>query len=123
MQRGLEAFDMLAGAAHAISAPPPKLKKLRKKLDAANAIDRPKMIWISRRKPPAVSPNARVRPVMMMMITAMILATGPWTEFQHLLQRLFPRHAGARRLRAGGDRESEADGHADAKDGRVDRES
>ena len=38
---------------HQISAPPPKLKKLRKKeLEAANAIDRPKTIWISRRKPP-----------------------------------------------------------------------
>src|SRR5204863_9974789 len=68
----LETFDMLA---HAISAPPPKLKKLRKKLDAAKAIDRPKMIWIRRRKPPAVSPKARVRPVTMMMITATILAT------------------------------------------------
>src|SRR5690606_31559285 len=63
--------------AHAISAPPPKLKKERKKLDAANAIDRPKMIWIRRLKPPLVSPKASVRPVTMMMITAMILATGP----------------------------------------------
>src|SRR6266568_2208086 len=30
-----------------------------------------------RRKPPAVSPKARVRPVTMMMITATILETGP----------------------------------------------
>ena len=40
----LEAFDMLAGTGHAISAPPPKLKKDRKKLDAANAMLSPKMI-------------------------------------------------------------------------------
>jgi hypothetical protein len=43
-----EAFDVLAAAVHdrlhAISAPPPKLKKERKKDDAANAIDKPKMI-------------------------------------------------------------------------------
>src|SRR3546814_13326433 len=41
----------MLGAAHAISAPPPNEKKDRKKLDAAKAIDRPKMIWISRRNP------------------------------------------------------------------------
>src|SRR5690606_36307133 len=62
---------------HQTSAPPPKEKKDRKKLDAAKAIDRPNTIWISRRKPPLVSPNASVRPVTMMMMTAMILATGP----------------------------------------------
>src|SRR5687768_6203843 len=77
---GLEAFEMMAGANHAISAPPPKLKKERKKLDAAKAIDNPKMIWMSRRKPPAVSPNARLSPVTIMMMTATILATGPWTD-------------------------------------------
>src|SRR3546814_7706777 len=75
---------MLSGAerdrSHAISAPPPKLKKLRKKLDAANAIDRPNTIWIRRRKPPLLSPNAKVRPVTMMTITATIFATGPWTD-------------------------------------------
>src|SRR3546814_7654610 len=65
---------------HEISAPPPKLKKLRKKEEAAKAIDSPKMIWMRRRNPPAVSPNASVRPVTMMMITATILATGPWTD-------------------------------------------
>src|SRR3546814_8620142 len=63
-------------AGHQTSAPPPKEKKDRKKLDAAKAIDRPKTIWISFRAPPDVSPKARVRPVMMMIITAMILATG-----------------------------------------------
>src|SRR3546814_10511582 len=40
----------MLGAAHAISAPPPNERKDRKKLDAAKAIDRPKMIWISRRR-------------------------------------------------------------------------
>lgn len=35
--------------AHQTSAPPPKLKKLRKKEEAANATDRPKTIWINGR--------------------------------------------------------------------------
>src|SRR6266849_5283090 len=65
---------------HQTSAPPPKEKNDRKKELAANAIERPNTIWISRRKPPEVSPNASVRPVTMMMITAMILATGPSTD-------------------------------------------
>src|SRR3546814_4878009 len=60
----LEAFEMLSGAerdrSHAISAPPPKLKKLRKKLDAANAIDRPNTIWIRRRKPPLDRKSTRL---------------------------------------------------------------
>src|SRR5882724_39459 len=65
---------------HQTSAPPPKEKNDRKKELAAKAIERPNTIWISRRKPPEVSPNASVRPVTMMMITAMILATGPSTD-------------------------------------------
>src|SRR5216684_2722480 len=65
---------------HQTSAPPPKEKNDRKKELAANAIERPNTIWISRRKPPEVSPNASVRPVTMMMMTAMILATGPSTD-------------------------------------------
>src|SRR6266446_6823152 len=64
--------------AHDISAPPAKLKKVRKKELAANAIDRPKTIWINRRIPPEVSPKASAKPEPMMMMTAMILATGPW---------------------------------------------
>src|SRR5215831_15001569 len=62
---------------HQISAPPAKEKNDRKNDDAANAIDRPNTIWMRRRNPPAVSPKASVRPVTMMMITAMILETGP----------------------------------------------
>src|SRR5216683_2153709 len=65
---------------HQTSAPPPKEKNERKKELAAKAIERPNTIWISRRKPPEVSPNASVRPVTMMMMTAMILATGPSTD-------------------------------------------
>src|SRR5712691_11112714 len=65
---------------HQTSAPPPKEKNERKKELAANAIERPNTIWISRRKPPEVSPNASVSPVTMMMMTAMILATGPSTD-------------------------------------------
>src|SRR3546814_13075781 len=71
---------MLNAVRHQTSAPPPKLKKLRKNELAANAMVRPNTIWISRRKPPLVSPKASVRPVMMMMITATILATGAWTD-------------------------------------------
>src|SRR5690606_5605132 len=63
-------------------APPPKLKKLKKNELAAKAMDRPNTIWIRRRKPPLVSPNARVRPVTMMMMTAMILATGPSMDWR-----------------------------------------
>ncbi|GGA01499.1 hypothetical protein GCM10019071_35140 [Sphingobium fuliginis] len=44
VDRHLKSLHMLAIAGHAISAPPPKLKKLRKKLEAAKAIDRPKTI-------------------------------------------------------------------------------
>src|SRR3546814_6040375 len=55
MDRYLEPLDVLSGTDHEISAPPPKLKKDRKKLEAAKAIDKPKTIWIRRRKPPAVS--------------------------------------------------------------------
>src|SRR5882724_7694759 len=65
---------------HQTSAPPPKEKNDRKKELAAKAIERPNTIWISRRKPPEVSPNASVSPVTMMMMTAMILATGPSTD-------------------------------------------
>ena len=72
----IEAGNRL-GLFHQTSAPPPNWKNDRKKLDAAKAIDRPKTIWISRRNPPEVSPKASVRPVMMMMITEMTLATGP----------------------------------------------
>src|SRR5690606_27991904 len=60
-----------------MSAPPPNEKNDRKKLDAANAMDRPNTIWSSLRKPPPVSPQAMVRPVTMVMMTALILATGP----------------------------------------------
>src|SRR3546814_14279161 len=60
-----------------LNAPPPKEKNERKKELAANAIDRPNTIWMSLRAPPLLSPKASVRPVMIMIITAMILATGP----------------------------------------------
>src|ERR1700752_112367 len=65
---------------HQIVTPPPNEKNDRKKLEAANAIDRPNTIWISLRKPPDVSPKASDSPVTMMMMTAMILATGPSTD-------------------------------------------
>src|SRR3546814_4190203 len=53
MQRHLEAAGELIGRTHT-TAPPEKLKKDRKNEDAANAMDRPKTIWTSLRKPPDV---------------------------------------------------------------------
>ena len=44
--------SLIHDAHHQTSAPPPKLKKLRKNELAANAIDRPNTIWIIRRAPP-----------------------------------------------------------------------
>src|SRR3546814_8697508 len=79
MQRHLEAAGELIGRTHT-TAPPEKLKKDRKNEDAANAMDRPKTIWTSLRKPPDVSPKASARPVAMMMMTATMRATGPWME-------------------------------------------
>src|SRR5882672_9942652 len=77
MERNLETRG---SRAHPTSAPPANEKNVRKKLEAANAIERPKTIWMSRRKPPLVSPKASVSPVTIIMMTAMILATGPWME-------------------------------------------
>src|SRR3546814_6681334 len=76
VQRHLEALDVVR---HVTSAPPPKAKKVRKKLVAAKAIVRPKTICSSRRKPPEVSPKASERPEIMRMITAMMRATGTST--------------------------------------------
>src|SRR3546814_12076533 len=61
VDRHFEAVDMLAATDHAISAPPPKLKKDRKKLGAAKAIDRQNTIWIRRRNPPAEIGRASCR--------------------------------------------------------------
>src|SRR5260364_260126 len=77
MDRGDVAWNLRI---HQITTPPPNEKNDRKKLEAAKAIDRPNTIWISLRNPPDVSPNASDRPVTMMMMTAMILATGPSTD-------------------------------------------
>src|SRR5882724_6434055 len=77
MYRRSEAWDLRV---HQITTPPPNEKNDRKKLDAANAIDRPNTIWMSLRNPPEVSPNASDSPVTMMMMTAMIFATGPSTD-------------------------------------------
>src|SRR3546814_12532514 len=90
MDRYLEPLDVLSGTDHEISAPQPKLKKDRKKLEAAKAIDKPKTIWIRRRKPPAVSPNARVRAVPLMIINATIFATGPCADSSHCWSGLSP---------------------------------
>ena len=96
---------------HQTSAPPPKEKKERKKLVAAKAMERPKTIWISRRKPPELSPKASDKPVMTMMITATMRATGPSMDSQDLRQRRFPGHAragGMGRRRQSGEQRREA---------------
>src|SRR5215471_17870653 len=77
MDRRFEPGDRIVDLAHQTRAPPPNEKNDRKNELAANAIERPNTIWTRRRKPPDVSPKASVRPVTMMMITAMIFATGP----------------------------------------------
>ncbi|KAG0774644.1 hypothetical protein G6F22_013900 [Rhizopus arrhizus] len=76
MQRHLEPGREGVRPAHT-TAPPEKLKKDRKKLEAAKAMLKPNTIWISLRKPPDVSPKASARPVAMMMMTATMRATGP----------------------------------------------
>src|ERR1700744_152718 len=77
MDRRLKAWDLRV---HQITTPPPNEKNERKKLDAAKAMDSPNTIWTNLRKPPEESPNASDSPVVMMMITAIILATGPSTD-------------------------------------------
>ena len=69
--------ELFEAARHQMSAPPPNEKNDRKKLDAEKAMLRPKTIWIMRRKPPEVSPNASARPVAMMTMAATIFATDP----------------------------------------------
>src|SRR3546814_18486115 len=59
VQRHFEAVD--GTGAHQTSAPPPKLQKDRKKLDAAKATARPNTIWISRSAERRVG-NTGVRP-------------------------------------------------------------
>src|SRR5690606_37232989 len=73
-------IELFEAARHQTSAPPPNEKNDRKNELAAMAMDRPNTICIRRRKPPLVSPKASVSPVTMMMMTAMILATGPSTD-------------------------------------------
>ena len=68
----------------------------------------PKTIWISRRKPPEVSPKASVRPVVPMMMTADDLGDRAWTESRIRLQRLLPRHVGAGGKAAAGQSTGEA---------------
>src|SRR5260370_41314884 len=79
MHRHGEACDGI-NFIHHTNAPPPNEKNDRKKELAAKAIDRPNTIWIRRRNPPEVSPNASVNPVTMRMITPTISSTGPSTD-------------------------------------------
>jgi len=85
---------------HQISAPPPNEKKDRKKDDAAKAIDRPNTIWMRRKAASGIAEGER--------------QTGhddddhrddvrhrPLDRLKDLLERLFPRHVGARCKRRG----------------------
>src|SRR3546814_15369444 len=63
--------ELFEAARHQMSAPPPKLKKLRKNELAAKAIERPNTIWIKRRKPPDVSTKASARTMAIITITHM----------------------------------------------------
>src|SRR3546814_19160350 len=83
MDGGVEARDRLGGFRHQTSAPPPNEPNARKKLDAANAIDRPNTIWMSRPRPPAVSRNASVRHVPRLKMTASNSATKPTMRLRH----------------------------------------
>ena len=85
MDRRLEAWRWARAAPSDQRSAAEAEKKDRKKLDAAKAIDRPKTIWIRRRKPPEVSPKASVRPVMMMMMTRDDLRDRSLDGFQDLI--------------------------------------
>ena len=93
MQRHLEARGHGIGAS-SDDAPPAKMKNVRKKLEAANAIERPKTIWISRRKPPLVSPKASVRPGDDDDDHCDDLGDRPLDGIEDRLQGCFPRHVG-----------------------------
>src|SRR5262245_57200383 len=77
MTDGWPSMSSLLPGSQSISAPPAKAKNDKKKEVAAKAMERPNTTWISRRSPPPMSPNARLKPVTMMMTTATTLATGP----------------------------------------------
>src|SRR5262249_38158973 len=79
MDRRFEPGDRIVreDLAHQTTAPPPNEKNDRKNELAANAIEGPNSMWVGRGKPPDVSAKASFAPVTMMMITAMIFATGP----------------------------------------------
>ena len=62
---------------------------------AAKAIEMPKTIWMSLRKPPLASPKASVRPVIAIASTAMIWADRARDGIENDLQRCFPGHARA----------------------------
>src|SRR5262245_62554251 len=64
-----------APSAQLISAPPAKAKNDKKKEVAAKAMERPNTICSRRRRPPPISPKARLSPVKMMVTTAITLAT------------------------------------------------
>ena len=80
---------------HQTSAPPPNWKKVRKKLDAAKAIDRPKTIWISRRKPPRGLAEGERQAGDDDDDHRDDLGDRPLDRLQDLVERLLPRHVGA----------------------------
>ncbi|MGY3547434.1 hypothetical protein ACVW0W_003201 [Bradyrhizobium sp. USDA 4469] len=98
---------------HQITTPPPKEKNDRKKLEAANAIDRPNTIWISLRKPPDESPKRERQPSHDDDDDGDDLGDRTFNRLQDLIEGLFPRHepaahAGADAKRTMPDMTSEA---------------
>ena len=94
MDRGVEAGDRLV-MLHQTSAPPPNWKKDRKKELAAKAIDRPKTIWISRRKPPDGLAEGEGQAGDDDDDDRDDLGDRPLDRIQDLVERLLPRHVGA----------------------------
>ena len=81
VQRHLEAFDHDA----------PALRRRRRRTTGRSSMRRRRWrarstIWIRRRKPPAVSPKASVRPVMMMMMTATDLGDRPLNGIEDIAE-------------------------------------
>ena len=83
---------------HHTSAPPPKEKKDKKNELAANAIARPKTIWISRRKPPDEFAEGEGQARDDDDDHGYDFGDRSLDRIQDLLQRLLPRHVGAGRV-------------------------
>ena len=85
-------------AVHQTNAPPPKLKNERKKLDAANAIDRPNTICTNRRESTRRVAERQRQPGDHDDDHADHLGDRPLNRIEDRLQRGLPRHTRAARI-------------------------